>query len=83
MLQKHSRGGGGSIGSSPSNLDTIHLIVVMFGTYNELPLYVLLHVTTWCIGGFHGNHSYINEVAVLDFEGFKFYPKWNNNTAND
>ena len=35
----------------------------MFGTYYELPFYVQLNVTIWCLIGFHGNHSYINDIA--------------------
>ena len=36
-------GGGGSIGRLPSTFDTIHLIDLIFGTYNELSLYIQPH----------------------------------------
>ena len=39
--------------------------------YVCVPLYFQLNVTTWCLIGFHGNHSYINDVtcgAILDFK---------------
>ena len=40
-----------------------NLIDMVFGTYNELPLYFQLRVTTWYLNGFHGNHSYNNDVT--------------------
>ena len=58
-----------SIGLLPSTFDTIHTIDMIVGTYNDLPLYFQLSVTTWSLIGFHGNHNYINDVtaaAILD-----------------
>ena len=54
----------GSIEPLPSIFDTIHPINLIFGTYNELPLYFQLSKTTWCLIGFHGNHDYINDVTT-------------------
>ena len=68
--------GEGSIGPLPSSFDTIHLIDLMFGTYNELSLYYQLIETTWCLIGFHGNHNHINNVtspAKLNCQIFRFF----------
>ena len=37
---------------------TINAIDLIFGTYSELPLDFQFSETTWCLIGFHGNHSY-------------------------
>ena len=47
----------------PSTFDTIHPIDLKFGTYNKLHLYFQLSVTMWCLIGFHGNNSQINDVT--------------------
>ena len=36
---------------------------VLLGTYNKLHLYFQLSKNTWCIIGFHGNNSQINDVT--------------------
>ena len=69
-------GGGGSIGPPPpSTFDKIHPIDLKFGTYNKLHLYFQLSETTWCLIGFHGNNSQVNDVTVgrhLGFSNFHF-----------
>ena len=62
MLHEHLGGGGAVNGTLPSTFDTIHPIDI-FRTYNELPLYFKLSVTTWCLTGFRGNNSYITDVT--------------------
>ena len=52
-----------SIGTLPSTFDTTLTIDMIFGTYNEFPLYFQLSITTWYLTGFHDNHSYINDVT--------------------
>ena len=47
----------------PSTFDTIHPIDLKFGTYSKLHLYFQLSETTWCLIGFHGNNSQINDVT--------------------
>ena len=54
----------------PSTCDTIHPIDMIFGIYNELPLYFQLSVTGWCLIGFHGNRSNINDVTSGRHLGF-------------
>ena len=57
-------GGGGVIGpSSPSTFDIIHPIDLKFGACNKLHLYFQLCETRWCLIGFHGNNSQINNVT--------------------
>ena len=60
-------GGGGeqgqSIGPLPSTFDTIPLIDLIFGTYNELFLYFQIIETAWSLICFHGNHNHINDVT--------------------
>ena len=48
----------------------IHLIGMIFGTYNKLPWYFQLSETTWCLIGFHGNQSYKNDVINGRHLGF-------------
>ena len=55
--------GGGAIVYIPSTFDKIHPIDLIFGTYNELSMYFQLIETTWCLIGFHGNDSHINDVT--------------------
>ena len=56
--------GWGLIGPPPpSTFDTIHPIDMKLGTYNKLHLYVQLGETTWCLIGFRGNNSQINDVT--------------------
>ena len=62
-------GGEGSIGP-PSTFDTIHLIDLKSGTYNKLRLYFQLSKITWCLIGFHGNNSKINDVTGGRHLGF-------------
>ena len=50
--------GGGSIGALPFTFDTIHPLDMIFGTYNELPLYFQLSITMWRSTGFHGKYCY-------------------------
>ena len=64
------RGGGGAMGPPPSTFDTIHLIDLKFGTNNKLHLYFQLIETTWCLIGFHGNNSQINDVKGGRHVGF-------------
>ena len=52
-LHEHFRG---NKSDPPSTFDTILPIDMVFGTYNELPLYFQLSLITWCFIGFHGNH---------------------------
>ena len=55
--------GGQSPPPPPSTFDKIHPIDLKFGTYNKLHLYFQLSETTWCLIGFHGNNSQINDVT--------------------
>ena len=56
-------GGGQSDPPPPSTFDTTHPIDLKFGTHNKLHLYFQLSETTWCLNGFHGNNSQINDVT--------------------
>ena len=63
----------------PSTFDTIHPIDLKFGTYNELRLHFQLSKTTWCLIGFHGNNSQINDVTggrILGFSNFQILFKF-------
>ena len=62
--------GGGVNRTPPSTFDTIHPIDLKFGTYNKLHLYFQLSETTWCLIGFHGNNSQINDVTDGRHLGF-------------
>ena len=59
-----------SIGHSPSTFNTIYPIFLKFGTYNKLYLYFQLSETIWCLIGFHGNNSQINDVTGGRHLGF-------------
>ena len=54
----------------PSTFDTIIPIDLKFGTCNRLHLYFQLSETTWCLIGFHGNNSQINDVTGGHHLGF-------------
>ena len=54
----------------PSTFDTIHPIDMKLGTYNKLHLYFQLSETTWCLIGFHGNNSQLNDVTDDRHLGF-------------
>ena len=72
--------GGDSIGlPPPSTFDTIDPNGLKFGTYNKLHLYFQLSETTWCLIGFHGNNSQINDVTGgrhLGFSNFQILLKF-------
>ena len=71
--------GGGGQSAPPSNFDTIHPIDLKFGTYSKLHLYFQLSETTWCLIGFHGNNSQINDVTGgrhLGFSNFQILFKF-------
>ena len=58
------------VNQAPSTFDTIHPIDMILGTYNELPLFFQLNVTTWCLISFNDNRSYINNIASGRHLGF-------------
>ena len=58
-------GGGGGGG-----VNTIRPIDMKSGTYNKLHLYFQLSETTWCLIGFHGNNSQINDATGGRHLGF-------------
>ena len=63
----------------PSTFDTIHPIDLKFWSYSKLHLYFQLSETTWCLIGFHGNNSQINDVTVgrhLGFSNFQILFKF-------
>ena len=62
--------GGDQSDPPPSIFDTIHPIDLKFGTYNKLHLYFQLSETTWCLIGFHGKNSQINDVTGGRHLGF-------------
>ena len=58
---------------------TIHPIDLKFGTYGKIYLYFQLNETTWCLNGFHGNNSQINDVTGgrhLGFSNFQILFKF-------
>ena len=57
----------------PFTFDTIHPIDMIIGTYNKILLYFQLSDTIWCLIGFHGNYSYINDVTSGRHLGFKSF----------
>ena len=70
---------GGNQLDPPSSFDTIHPIDLKFGTYYKLRLYFQLSETTWCLSGFHGNNSQINDVTGgrhLGFSNFQILFKF-------
>ena len=71
--------GGGVNRTPPSTFDTIHPIDLKFGTYNKLRLYFQLSETTWCLIGFRGKNSQINDVTGgrhLRFSNFQILSKF-------
>ena len=64
------RGGGGQSDPSSFTFDTIHSIDLKFGTLSKFHLYFQLSETTWCLIGFHGNNSQINDVTDGRHLGF-------------
>ena len=62
--------GGQSDPLPPSTFDTIHPFDLKFGTYSKLHFYFQLSETTWCLIGFHGNNSQINDVTGGRHLGF-------------
>ena len=70
---------GGQSDPLPSTFDTIHPIDLKFGTHNKLHLYFQLSETKWCLIGFHGNNSQINDVTGgrhLGFSNFQILFKF-------
>ena len=63
-------GGGGCQSDPPSTFDLIYPIDMKLGTYNKVHLYFQLSETTWCLIGFHGNNSQINDVISGRHLGF-------------
>ena len=66
----------GQLDPPPSTFDTIHPMDLKFNTYNKLRLYFQLNETTWCLIGFHGNNSQINDVTGgrhLGFSNFQIF----------
>ena len=70
IVTRSLEGGGVNRPPPPSIFDTIHLIDLKFGTHNKLHLYFQLSETTWCLIGFHGNNSQINDVTGGRHLGF-------------
>ena len=70
VTRRHKGGGGGSIGPLTPTFNTVYQIDLIFGTYNEISLYFQLIETTWCLLGFHGNHSHINDITSGRHFGF-------------
>ena len=62
----------GEINRTPllSTFDKIHRIDMKLSTYNKFHLYFQLSKTTWCLVGFHGNDSQINDVTSGRHLGF-------------
>ena len=57
-------GGRSSVGPSPPSIfNTIHPIDIELGTYNKLHLCFQLSETMWCLIGYHGSNSQINDVT--------------------
>ena len=73
MVTRTLAGRGQSDLPPPRTFDTlIDLIDMKFGTYIKLDLYFQLSETTWCLIGFHGNNSQINDVSGGPSWIFKF-----------
>ena len=69
-VKRSLEGGRGQSDSPPSTFDTIRPIDLKFCTYNKLNLCFQLSVTMWCLIGFHGNNSKINDVTGGRHLGF-------------
>ena len=79
IVTRSLEGRGGGNRTPPFTFDTIHPIDLKFGTYNKLHLYFQLSETTWCLIGFHGNNSQINDVTGgrhLGFSNFQILFKF-------
>ena len=79
ILHEALRVGGGLTSPPPSTFDTIHPINLKFGTYSKFHLYFQLSETMWCLIGFLGNNSQINDVTVgrhLGFSNFQILFKF-------
>ena len=82
IVTRSLEGGGVNSGYSnppPSTFNTIRPIDLKFGAYNKLHLYFQLSETTWCLIGFHGNNSQINDVTDgrrLGFSNFQILFKF-------
>ena len=70
IVTRGLEGKGGVNRTTPSTFDTIHPIVMTLGTYNKLHSHFQLSETTWCLIGFHGNNSQINDVTCGRHLGF-------------
>ena len=71
--------------ASKKKYNTIHPIDLKFGTYNKLHLYFQLSKPTWCLIGFHGNNSQINDVTGgrdLGFSNFQILFKFSLSTSD-
>ena len=80
MIHEGIKGAG--FGRSDPPLYFRHLV---FGTYNELPLYFQLSVNTWFLTGFYGNHSYMNDITNgrnLGYLSFRVLFKFELNTKS-
>ena len=70
---------GGQSDPHPLLFDTTPPIDLKFGTYSKLHLYFQLSESTWCLIGFHGNNSQINDVTGgrhLGFSNFQILFKF-------
>ena len=79
IVTRSLEGGGGQSDLPQSTFDTIHPIDLKFGIYNKLHLYFQLSETTWCLIGFNGNNSQINDVTGgrhLGFSNFQILFKF-------
>ena len=80
IVTRSLEGGEGQSDPPPSStFDTIHSIELKFGTYSKLHLYFQLSEITWCLIGFHGNISQINDVTGgrhLGFSNFQILFKF-------
>ena len=79
IVTRSLEGGGGQSDPPPSTFDTIHPIDLKFGTYSKLHLYLQLSEITWCLIGFHGSNSQINDVTGghhLGFSNFQILLKF-------
>ena len=79
IVTRSLEGGGGGQSDPPLTFDIIDPIDLKFGTYIKLRLYFQLSETTWCLIGFHGNNSQINDVTggrLLGFSNFQILFKF-------
>ena len=79
IVTQSLEGGGINRTPPPSTFDTIHPIDLKFDTYSKFLLYFQLSETMWCLIGFHGNNSQINDVTGgrhLGFSNFQILFKF-------